>query len=211
MQNKHTTLYIYKREYTYPLEIITYSKKDMAKDKKKNVSEKKTEENVEEVQVKENIDHSELEQKLKEAENQILLSLADNDNLRKRFDREKEDLSNYVISSFAKEILSVLDNLERALKSIDLDELKKSDQNISQFVEGIELTEKQIITVFEKFKIEKINSLNQNFDPNLHQAMFEVENPDKQPGIITEVVQEGYRIGDRLLRPAMVGVVKKKN
>ena len=182
----------------------------MAKDKKKNVSEKKTEENVEEVQVKENIDHSELEEKLKEAENQILLSLADNDNLRKRFDREKEDLSNYVISSFAKEILSVLDNLERALKSIDLDELKKSDQNISQFVEGIELTEKQIITVFENFKIEKINSLDQNFDPNLHQAMFEVENPDKQPGAITEVVQEGYLIGDRLLRPAMVGVVKKK-
>ncbi len=182
----------------------------MAKDKKKNVSEKKTEEKVEEVQVKE-IDRSELEEKLKEAENQILLSLADNDNLRKRFDREKEDLSNYVISSFAKEILSVLDNLERALKSIDLDELKKSDQNISQFIEGIELTEKQIITIFEKFKIEKVNSLDQNFDPNLHQAMFEVENPDKQPGIITEVVQEGYRIGDRLLRPAMVGVVKKKN
>ena len=182
----------------------------MAKDKKKNVSEKKSEEKVEEAQFKE-IDYSELEEKLKEAENQILLSLADNDNLRKRFDREKEDLSNYVISSFAKEILSVLDNLERALKSIDLDELKKSDQNISQFVEGIELTEKQIITVFEKFKIEKINSLDQNFDPNLHQAMFEVENPDKQPGIITEVVQEGYRIGDRLLRPAMVGVVKKKS
>ena len=182
----------------------------MAKDKKKNVSENKSEEKVEEAQFKE-IDYSELEEKLKEAENQILLSLADNDNLRKRFDREKEDLSNYVISSFAKEILSVLDNLERALKSIDLDELKKSDQNISQFVEGIELTEKQIITVFEKFKIEKINSLDQNFDPNLHQAMFEVENPDKQPGIITEVVQEGYRIGDRLLRPAMVGVVKKKN
>ena len=182
----------------------------MVKDKKKNVSVKKSEEKVEEVQVKK-IDYSELEEKLKEAENQILLSLADNDNLRKRFDREKEDLSNYVISSFAKEILSVLDNLERALKSIDLDELKKSDQNISQFVEGIELTEKQIITVFEKFKIEKINSLDQNFDPNLHQAMFEVENPDKQPGIITEVVQEGYRIGDRLLRPAMVGVVKKKN
>ena len=107
--------------------------------------------------------------------------------------------------------MSVLDNLERALKSIDLDELKKSDQNISQFVEGIELTEKQIITVFENFKIEKINSLDQNFDPNLHQAMFEVEDPDKQPGFITEVVQEGYRIGDRLLRPAMVGVVKKKN
>ena len=182
----------------------------MVKDKKKNVSEKKSEEKVEEAQLKE-IDYSELEEKLKEAENQILLSLADNDNLRKRFDREKEDLSNYVISSFAKEILSVLDNLERALKSIDLDELKKSDQNISQFIEGIELTEKQIITIFEKFKFEKVSSLDKNFDPNLHQAMFEVENPDKQPGIITEVVQEGYRIGDRLLRPAMVGVVKKKN
>ncbi len=183
----------------------------MAKDKKKIISEKKSEEISEEVQVKENIDYKELEEKLKEAENQILLSLADNDNLRKRFDREKEDLSNYVISSFAKEILSVLDNLERALKSIDLNESKKSDKNISQFIEGIELTEKQIITIFEKFKIEKINSLDQVFDPNLHQAMFEVEDPDKQPGIITEVVQEGYRIGDRLLRPAMVGVVKKKD
>ncbi len=182
----------------------------MAKDKKKNISEKKSEEKVEEAQLKE-IDYSELEEKLKEAENQILLSLADNDNLRKRFDREKEDLSNYVISSFAKEILSVLDNLERALKSIDQDELKKSDQNVSQLIEGIELTEKQIVTIFEKFKIEKIDSLDQNFDPNLHQAMFEVENPDKQPGIVTEVIQEGYRIGGRLLRPAMVGVVKKKN
>ena len=181
----------------------------MAKDKKKNISEKKSEEKVEEAQLKE-IDYSELEEKLKEAENQILLSLADNDNLRKRFDREKEDLSNYVISSFAKEILSVLDNLERALKSLDLDELKKSDQNILQFIEGIELTEKQIITIFEKFKIEKINSLDQSFDPNFHQAMFEVEDPDKEPGVITEVVQEGYSIGDRLLRPAMVGVVKKK-
>ena len=182
----------------------------MAKDKKKNVSENKSEEKVEEAQFKE-IDYSELEEKLKEAENQILLSLADNDNLRKRFDREKEDLSNYVISNFAKEILSVLDNLERALKSIDQDELKKSDQNVSQFIEGIELTEKQIVTIFEKFKIEKIDSLDKNFDPNLHQAMFEVENTDKQPGIITEVIQEGYRIGGRLLRPAMVGVVKKKS
>ncbi len=182
----------------------------MVKDKKKNVSEKKSEEKVEEVQIKE-INYSELEEKLKEAENQILLSLADNDNLRKRFDREKEDLSNYVISSFAKEILSVLDNLERALKSIDQDKLNKSDKNISQFIEGIELTEKQIITIFEKFKIEKVNSLDQNFDPNLHQAMFEVENPNKESGTITEVVQEGYRIGDRLLRPAMVGVVKKKD
>ena len=72
------------------------------------------------------------------------------------------------------------------------------------------MTEKQIVTIFEKFKIEKIDSIDQNFDPNLHQAMFEIENSDKQPGIITEVVQEGYRIGDRLLRPAMVGVVKKK-
>ena len=97
----------------------------MAKDKKKNISENKSDEKVKEDKEKDNINHSDINEKLKEAENQILLSLADNDNLRKRFDREKEDLSNYVISSFAKEILSVLDNLERALKSIDLDELKK--------------------------------------------------------------------------------------
>ena len=152
-----------------------------------------------------------VEEKLEDAENRILRTLAETENLRKRYEREKEDLSNYVISNFAKETLSILDNLQRALNSIKTDELKDNDENISKFVEGIQLTEKQIITIFEKFKIEKVESLDNNFDPNLHQAMFEVESKDKEPGTVVEVVQEGYKIGERLLRPALVGVSKKKS
>ena len=148
--------------------------------------------------------------KIKELESKLLTSLADNENLRKRFDREKEDLSNYVISEFAKEILSVLDNLQRAIATANLDGFEEKSGGLSQFFEGIELTEKQIISTFEKFKINQIKSLGEQFNPNLHQAMFEVENDDQETGTIAEVVQEGYKIGERLLRPALVGVVKKK-
>ena len=152
-----------------------------------------------------------VEEKLEDAENRLLRTLAETENLRKRYEREKEDLSNYVISNFAKETLAILDNLQRALSSIKTNDFKDTDENIKTFVEGIELTEKQIITIFEKFKIEKVKSLDTNFDPNFHQAMFEVESEDKEPGTVVEVVQEGYKIGDRLLRPALVGVSKKKN
>ena len=148
--------------------------------------------------------------KLKELESRLLTSLAENENLRKRFDREKEDLSNYVISNFAKEILSVLDNLQRAIASVKVEEVKEKTDSLSQLFEGIELTEKQIISTFERFKIEQIKSLGEQFDPNIHQAMFEVEKDDQEAGTVAEVVQEGYKIGDRLLRPALVGVVKKK-
>ena len=148
--------------------------------------------------------------KLKEIESKLLTSLAENENLRKRFDREKEDLSNYVISNFAKEILSVLDNLQRAIASVNINEVKEKSDGLAQLFEGIELTEKQIISTFERFKIEQIKSLGEQFDPNVHQAMFEVEKDDQETGVIAEVVQEGYKIGDRLLRPALVGVVKKK-
>ena len=139
-----------------------------------------------------------------------MTSLAENENLRKRFDREKEDLSNYVISNFAKEILSVLDNLQRAIASVKVKEVKEKSDSLSQLFEGIELTEKQIISTFERFKIEQIKSLGEQFDPNIHQAMFELEKDDQEVGTVAEVVQEGYKIGDRLLRPALVGVVKKK-
>ena len=171
-------------------------------DKNEKVNKTKQEEKKEELSI---------EEKLEDAENKVLRTLAETENLRKRYEREKEDLGNYVISNFAKEILSILDNLQRALSSINLDKLKDKDESISKFVEGIELTEKQIISIFEKFKIEKVKSLNANFDPNVHQAMFEVESEDKKAGAVVEVVQEGYKIGDRLLRPALVGVSKKKN
>ena len=183
----------------------------MAKNKsKKNLEKKPTklESNSENNTVEANV---EMDNKIKELESKLLTSLAENENLRKRFDREKEDLSNYVISNFAKEILTVLDNLQRAMASVNSNEAKDKSDGLSQLIEGIELTEKQIISTFEKFKIEQIKSLGELFDPNLHQAMFEVENDDQEAGTIAEVVQEGYKIGERLLRPALVGVFKKKS
>ena len=143
--------------------------------------------------------------------NQLLRTLADNENNRRRYEKEKEDLSVYVISNFAKEMLSVLDNLQRALEvsnKIDI-ENKDIDNNTKNFIEGVQLTEKQLNSIFEKFKISIIKSLNSKFDPNIHQAMFEIENNEVDEGTILQVVQEGFKIEDRLLRPALVGVSKK--
>ena len=179
--------------------------------KKKNKSDSSSNEKIRKKNENNKNEELLIETKLEEAENQVLRALADTENLRKRHEREKEDLSNYVISNFAKEVLSILDNIQRALGSVDIDRLKENDDSAAKFIEGIELTEKQIITIFEKFKIEKIKSEDSIFDPNIHQAMFEVENEDKEPGIIAEVVQDGYKIGERLLRPALVGVAKKKD
>jgi molecular chaperone GrpE len=182
----------------------------MAKNKNKKTTDQKS---AEAAAPEQSADKNSIEfdDKIKDLESKLLTSLADNENLRKRFDREKEDLGNYVISEFAKEILAVLDNLQRAMAIDNLDEVKEKSSEISQLLEGIELTEKQIISTFEKFRIEKVKSIGEQFDPNLHQAMFEVESNDHKSGTITEVVQEGYKIGERLLRPALVGVVKKKS
>ena len=148
---------------------------------------------------------------INDLKNQLLRTLADNENNRRRYEKEKDDLSTYVISNFAKEMLSVLDNLQRAMEvseKIDIED-KKIDSNTKNFIEGIQLTEKQLNSIFEKFKITKIESLNVKFDPNIHQAMFEIENDDVDEGTILQVVQEGFKIEDRLLRPALVGVSKK--
>ena len=148
---------------------------------------------------------------INDLKNQLLRTLADNENNRRRYEKEKDDLSTYVISNFAKEMLSVLDNLQRAMKvseKIDIED-KSIDSNTKNFIEGIQLTEKQLNSIFEKFKITKLKSLNVKFDPNIHQAMFEIENDDVDEGTILQVVQEGFKIEDRLLRPALVGVSKK--
>ena len=192
---------------------MTNKKKEHEKNKK-DIDAEKTDINHEEIineddsnKEKQNKEQS-IEEKLAEAQEQVLRTLADSENLRRRLEREKEDLGNYIVSNFAKEILSVVDNLQRAIKSI---EDKKEDEGaFDTFVEGIELTEKQLITSLEKFKIKKINTDNEAFDPNLHQAMFEIEGKNSEAGKISEVIQDGYTIGDRLLRPAMVGVFKSK-
>ena len=192
---------------------MTNKKKEIKKDKK-DIDAKETDINHEEMindddSNKENQNKEQsMEEKLAEAQEQVLRTLADSENLRRRLEREKEDLGNYIVSNFAKEILSVVDNLQRAIKSIE--DKKEDESAFDTFVEGIELTEKQLIASLEKFKIKKINTNNQSFDPNLHQAMFEIEGKNSEAGKISEVIQDGYTIGDRLLRPAMVGVFKSK-
>ena len=152
-------------------------------------------------------------EEINDLKNQLLRTLADNENNRRRYEKEKEDLSTYIISNFAKEMLSVLDNLQRAIEvssKIDTED-DKIDKNTLDFIEGVKLTEKQLSSINEKFKITKVDSLNNKFDPNMHQAMFEIENDDEEEGTILQVVQDGFKIEDRLLRPALVGVSKKNS
>ena len=152
-------------------------------------------------------------EEINDLKNQLLRTLADNENNRRRYEKEKEDLSTYIISNFAKEMLSVLDNLQRAIEvssKINTED-DKIDKNTLDFIEGVKLTEKQLSSINEKFKITKVDSLNNKFDPNMHQAMFEIENEDEEEGTILQVIQDGFKIEDRLLRPALVGVSKKKS
>ena len=152
-------------------------------------------------------------EEINDLKNQLLRTLADNENNRRRYEKEKEDLSAYIISNFAKEMLSVLDNLQRAIEvssKIDTED-DKIDKNTLDFIEGVKLTEKQLSSINEKFKITKVDSLNSKFDPNMHQAMFEIENDEEEEGTILQVIQDGFKIEDRLLRPALVGISKKKS
>ena len=133
--------------------------------------------------------------------------LAEMENLRKRFDREKIDSIKYGSANFARDILSPGDNLERALSAINQEE--DHPQSIKNLIEGLKMVQKEFSSVLEKNGISKINSMNEKFDPNLHQAMMELERDDLDEGIVVQEIQTGYMMHDRLLRPAMVGVSKK--
>ena len=133
--------------------------------------------------------------------------LAEMENLRKRFDREKIDSIKYGSVNFARDILSPGDNLERALSAINQEE--DHPQSIKNLIEGLKMVQKEFSSALEKNGISKINSMNEKFDPNLHQAMMEVERNDLDEGIVVQEIQTGYMMHDRLLRPAMVGVSKK--
>jgi len=152
-----------------------------------------------------------LEDKLKEAEDRALRSLAEIENQRRRFEKEIKEAFDYGGFNFAKETVSILDNLQRAKISIKNDETLKNNKDLDKFLLNIEIIEKDLISIFEKNNIKKIESQNKKFDPNFHQAMSEVENDKVDPGTILLEIQAGYLLGERLLRPAMVSVSKKKN
>ena len=148
---------------------------------------------------------------LKISEEKLLRSLADSENQRRRFEKEIKDAYDFGGFSFAKEMLAVLDNLQRAKKSMQEDGVLSKSRDFDQFFKNFEVVEKDLISTFEKNKIFKINCLNKKFDPNFHQAMAEIEDDKSGEGTIVQEIQCGYMLGERLLRPALVGIAKKKN
>lgn len=147
-----------------------------------------------------------LEAEVAALRDQRMRALAETDNVRKRAQRDLEETARYAISAFAKDMVSVLENLKRASESVHTH--KGNDEIVKTVSEGIDLTLKELLSIFEKYGIKRIDPMGQKFDHNLHQAVVQVDRDDVPPGTVVEVVQAGYVIHDRLLRPAMVAVSK---
>jgi len=151
--------------------------------------------------------YEELESDVAALKDQLLRAMAEAENVRRRTEREKADASKYAVTNFARAILSVADNLNRALESVS-QEARDGNEDLNNLFVGIELTGNELENVYEQFGIKPIEALGKKFDHNFHQAMFEVEDPDQPAGLVVQQVQKGYVIQDRLLRAAMVGVSK---
>jgi molecular chaperone GrpE len=145
---------------------------------------------------------------LSEAKDRLLRTLAEMENLRRRTTREVADARAYGISGFARDVLDIADNLQRALDAVPADARANADPGLKALIEGVELTEKSLHKALEKNGVKKFDPAGQKFDPNLHQAMYEVPDQSVPSGTVAHVVQAGYMIGDRILRPALVGVAK---
>ena len=157
------------------------------------------------------IEEKTIEEKLKDTEDKLLRSLAEVENQRRRFEKEIKDAFEFGSFNFSKESLAILDNLQRAKEAIKNDEKLKVNVDLDKFLDNITIVEKDLITIFEKNKIKKIDTIDQKFDPNFHQAMSETEDEKAESGTILQEIQAGYMLGERLLRPSLVGVSKKKS
>jgi len=143
-----------------------------------------------------------------EYKDKLLRTLAEMENLRRRTEREVADARLYGIASFARDILAVADNMDRALQALDAELREKADAGLKALLDGVEITERELLKVLDKHGVKKFEPKGEKFDPNLHQAMYEVPDASLQPGTVAQVVQAGYMIGERVLRPAMVAVAK---
>ena len=179
--------------------------------KQKNVSPKEEDQKTPKDQNGEVSNELSLEEKLKETEEKLLRSLAEIENQRRRFEKEIKDAFEFGSFNFAKESLAILDNLQRAKEAIKNDEKLKNNKDLDKFLENLNIIEKDLISIFEKNRIRKIEVNEKKFDPNFHQAMSEIEDDKKDPGTILHEIQAGYMLGDRLLRPALVSVSKKSS
>jgi molecular chaperone GrpE len=144
-----------------------------------------------------------------ELKDKLLRALAETENLRRRAEREKEDALQYGITRFARDLLTVVDSLQRALSSVSEDARASASEPVKNLIAGIELTEKELLRVLERYNIKRIAAKGEVFNPHLHQAMAQVPDALKPEGTVIEVAQTGYTIGERLLRPAMVVITKK--
>jgi molecular chaperone GrpE len=157
------------------------------------------------------IDTKTYEELLEENEalkDRLLRAIADSENMRRRAQREKEDAAKYAISAFARDLLEVSDNLERALESVLPEDIAAGGPHLETLFEGVELTAKGLQAAFDRHKIQLVHPVGERFDPNFHQAVAEIPETQKPHGTVVDVMQTGYLIGDRLLRPAMVTVAK---
>jgi len=150
------------------------------------------------------------EEKIRDLEDKLTRTFAEMENQRRRFEKEREDAFEYGGFSFAKEALNLIDNLERSKSSLENDEILKNTDALKKIINHIEIILKDTISIFKKNNIEQIKSINEKLDPNLHQAMLEIEDDSKEAGTIVQEIQKGFTMKDRLLRPSLVGVSKKK-
>ena len=192
----------------------------MEKDKINNSDESSKEKDMEDV---ENLDNKEnnkednsektkeitAEEKIKDLEDKLTRTFAEMENQRRRFEKEKEDAFEYGGFSFAKEALNLIDNLERSMASLENDEILKNTEALKKIINHIEIIHKDTISIFKKNNIEQIKSINEKLDPNLHQAMMEIEDDSKEAGTIVQEIQKGFTMKNRLLRRSLFGVSKK--
>ena len=150
------------------------------------------------------------EEKLKTVQDKLLRTLAEMENQRRRFEKEKKEAFEFGGFNFAAESLLLIDNIDRAIVSFKNDESLKNNKDLNKIIDGIEIVKKDLISIFKKNGIQPMECINKKFDPNFHQAMLEVENNTKEPGTIVQEIQKGYMMKDRLLRPSLVGIAKKR-
>ena len=204
--------------------------KEQSQNNQKNVSEKEEEVKASSGQTLENSQADELaadgssqntneetnqeekspEEKILELEDKLARTFAEMENQRRRFEKEKEDAYEYGGFAFAKEALNLIDNLERSKQILSNDETLKNSESLKKTLEHFDIINKDLISVFSKNNIKPIESLNKKLDPNFHQAMIEIEDDEREPGTIIQEIQKGFTIKDRLLRPSLVGVAKKR-
>ena len=176
-----------------------------------NDNEKKTDDEGKDFQTKEeNIEKLSSEEEIEQLKDKLARTFAEMENQRRRYEKEKEDAFEYGGFAFAREALNLLDNLERSKISLENDEKLKNTDTLKKVLDHLDIINKDMLSIFKKNNIEPIKSINEKLDPNLHQAMMEIEDDTKDQGTIVQEIQKGFMMKDRLLRPSLVGVSKKK-